>query len=62
MIMNGSHDLFKDLSGICLETQQNHKTTQDSQQPSQHLQKSQGVFAVTSFWYGKNALTYTAVH
>jgi hypothetical protein len=60
--MNCSHDLFKDLSGICLETQQNHKTTQDSQQPSQHLlHKGQGVFAVTSFWYGMNALIYIVV-
>jgi hypothetical protein len=62
MIMNCSHDLFKDLSGICLETQQNHKTTQDSQEPSQHLlHKSQGVSAVTSFWYGMNALIYIVV-
>jgi hypothetical protein len=60
--MNCSHALPKDLSGICLETQQNHKTTQDSQQPSQHLlHKSQGVFAVTSFWYGMNALIYIVV-
>jgi len=62
MIMNCTHDLFKDLSGICLETQQNHKTIQDSQQPNQHLLlKSQGVFAITSFWYGMNAFIYIVV-
>ena len=62
MIMNSSHDLLKDLSRICLETQQNHKTTQASQQPSQHiLHKSQGVFAIISFWYWMNALIYTVV-
>jgi hypothetical protein len=60
--MNCTHDLFKDLSGICLETQQNHKTIQDSQQPTQHLlHKSQEVFAITSFWYGMNPLIYIVV-
>jgi len=62
MIMNCTHDLFKDLSGICLETKQYHKTIQDSQQPSQHLlHKSKGIFAVTSFWYCMNALIYIVV-
>jgi hypothetical protein len=48
---------------ICLAyTWRLSKTTQDSQQPSQHLHKSQRVFALTSSWYGMNALIYTAVH